>query len=87
MSTSIDLQGLTVRIAKKTLLHPLDLHVPAGQWLSVIGPNGAGKSTLLRALAGANKSSGEVLIDGVSVRSMKLPERARAIAWLSLIHI
>jgi len=82
MSASIDLGELTVRVAKTTLLHPIDLHVPAGQWLSIIGPNGAGKSTLLRALVGAIKSQGDVFIDGVSIQSMTRSERARKIAWV-----
>jgi energy-coupling factor transporter ATP-binding protein EcfA2 len=36
----------------RTVLHALDLDVPAGAWLGIVGPNGAGKTTLLRALAG-----------------------------------
>ena len=35
-----------------TILHPLDLAVPAGQFLAVMGPSGSGKSTLLGLMAG-----------------------------------
>jgi len=82
MSASVELHGASVRIGKTTLLHPIDLHVPAGQWLSIIGPNGAGKSTLLRALVGAEKSSGQVLVDGVPVSDMSRQQRAQTIAWV-----
>lgn len=82
MSASIELQDLSVSVGDSTLLHPTNLSVPAGQWLSIIGPNGAGKSTLLRALVGGVKSTGTVSIGGKSLRSMKRMERARNLAWV-----
>ncbi len=54
--------------APLTILHPLDLFVPAGQSLAITGPSGSGKSTLLGLIAGLDApSSGEVLIDGVDI--------------------
>ena len=53
MTASLELRQVSVTIDKRVLVHPLDLHVDAGAWLSIIGPNGAGKSTLLRAIVGA----------------------------------
>ncbi|MCW5654004.1 ABC transporter ATP-binding protein [Hydrogenophaga sp.] len=35
----------------RTVLHAIDLQVPAGQFVSLIGASGVGKSTLLRLLA------------------------------------
>ncbi|HAK55751.1 MAG TPA: ABC transporter, partial [Acidobacteria bacterium] len=35
-----------------TILHPLDLHIPSGQCVSIVGPSGSGKSTLLGLIAG-----------------------------------
>ena len=40
-----------------TILHPLDLSVPSGQFLSVVGPSGSGKSTLLGLIAGLDTPS------------------------------
>ena len=71
MTAGIRAEQLAVTIDKATLLHPTDLSVEAGTWLSIIGPNGAGKSTLLRALVGAARSKGTVTVNGVDVASMK----------------
>jgi putative ABC transport system ATP-binding protein len=50
---------------KLTILHPLDLEVPKGQFLSIVGPSGSGKSTLLGLVAGLDApTSGRVEIDG-----------------------
>lgn len=50
--------GLRVRVRRTEVLHGIDLHLEAGEWLGVIGPNGAGKSTLLKALAGVLRHTG-----------------------------
>jgi len=60
-----------------TILHPLDLFVPSGQFLAVVGPSGSGKSTLLGLLAGLDApTTGEILIDGTDIT--KLSEDALA---------
>ena len=44
-----------------TILHPLDLSVTSGQFLSVVGPSGSGKSTLLGLIAGLDTpTTGEI---------------------------
>ncbi len=54
-----------------TILHPLDLVVPAGQLLAVVGPSGSGKSTLLGLVAGLDEpSTGTILIDGVDITAL-----------------
>ena len=54
-----------------TILHPLDLSVPSGQFLSIVGPSGSGKSTLLGLIAGLDTpSSGTVVIDGVDITAL-----------------
>ncbi|MFA6574125.1 MAG: ABC transporter ATP-binding protein [Nocardioides sp.] len=54
--------GLRVRLRRDEVLHGIDLHLEAGEWLGVIGPNGAGKSTLLKALAGVLRHTGTLEI-------------------------
>ncbi|MCS7080222.1 MAG: ABC transporter ATP-binding protein [Chloracidobacterium sp.] len=51
-----------------TILHPLDLTIPAGQFAAVLGPSGSGKSTLLGLIAGLDApTTGEVILAGTSI--------------------
>ncbi|MCW2900058.1 MAG: transporter related protein [Streptosporangiaceae bacterium] len=64
------------------VLDGVDLVVPGGSALAVVGRSGAGKS-LLAALAGrlAEPESGEVLLDGVPLASLKRRELRRAVGY------
>ena len=54
-----------------TILHPLTLEIPRGQFVAIVGPSGSGKSTLLGLIAGLDApTSGDVLIDGVNITSL-----------------
>ena len=82
MSAMIELRGVskTVRSGDRalTILHPLDLSVPAGQSLSVVGPSGSGKSTLLGLIAGLDTpSTGEIRIDGAEITALDEDRLAR----------
>jgi putative ABC transport system ATP-binding protein len=57
--------------APLTILHPLTLTIPPGQFLAIVGPSGSGKSTLLGLIAGLDApSSGAVVIDGVDITTL-----------------
>ena len=54
-----------------TILHPLTLQIPRGQFVAIVGPSGSGKSTLLGLIAGLDApTSGQVLIDGVDITAL-----------------
>jgi putative ABC transport system ATP-binding protein len=54
-----------------TILHPLTLQIPKGQFVAVVGPSGSGKSTLLGLVAGLDSpTTGQVLIDGVDITAL-----------------
>src|SRR5881296_2908749 len=54
-----------------TILHPLTLDIPRGQFVAIVGPSGSGKSTLLGLIAGLDApTSGRVLIDGVDITTL-----------------
>jgi putative ABC transport system ATP-binding protein len=51
-----------------TILHPLTLEIPRGQFVAIVGPSGSGKSTLLGLIAGLDApTSGDVVIDGITI--------------------
>jgi putative ABC transport system ATP-binding protein len=61
-----------------TILHPLDLDVPAGRCLAIIGPSGSGKSTLLGLIAGLDAAStGTITIAGTEITSLDEDALAR----------
>ena len=63
---------------KLTILHPLDLEVPRGQFLSIMGPSGSGKSTLLGLIAGLDApTSGRVVVDGEDLTALDEDDLAR----------
>ena len=64
-------------ITEKKALIDVDLHLEAGDFVTVIGGNGAGKSTTLNAVAGVFPvDQGSIIIDGKDVTC--LPEYKRA---------
>ncbi|GED16633.1 ABC transporter ATP-binding protein [Aneurinibacillus migulanus] len=65
----ITIRDISKRYGSKSVLHNVNLEIAQGEMFGVGGENGAGKSTLLSIIASVIKpSSGEVLIDGVSVQ-------------------
>ena len=67
MTAAVDLVGVTKRFGTVEALAPIDLHVAAGEILTVLGPSGSGKTTLLRLVGGlVEPTSGRVTVDGAS---------------------
>ena len=61
-----------------TILYPLDLTVPAAQFLAVTGPSGSGKSTLLGLIAGLDAAStGRILVGGRDITGLGEDDLAR----------
>ncbi len=60
----------------------VDLTIADGELFVIVGPSGCGKSTLLRVIAGLDDATtGDVLIDGRSVRRTRPNERNIALAF------
>lgn len=67
----------------KTVISDVSFSVDKGEIVTLIGPNGCGKTTLIKTVSTLiNNMSGEVLLDGKNVFSMKENERAKCMALL-----
>jgi putative ABC transport system ATP-binding protein len=71
----IELRGISKTVPSGsgtlTILHELDLVVPARQVVAITGPSGSGKSTLLGLIAGLDSpSTGQIAIDGTDITSL-----------------
>jgi len=78
----IELLKVTKQVAsgseQLTILHPLDLRIESGEFVSITGPSGSGKSTLLGIIAGLDApSGGSVLIDDEDITLMNEDRLAR----------
>lgn len=78
----IELRGVSKTVLSGgeplTILYPLDLSVPSGQYLAVVGPSGSGKSTLLGLIAGLDApTTGSIVIDGVDITRLDEDALAR----------
>ncbi|WP_405960187.1 ABC transporter ATP-binding protein/permease [Streptomyces sp. NBC_00024] len=76
-----------VRFAYRTggeVLPRFDLTLAAGSTVAVVGSTGAGKSTLAKLVARFyDPSSGRVLLDGVDLRDLSVPELRRGVVMVT----
>jgi ATP-binding cassette subfamily B protein len=65
------------------VLQDISFRLEPGASLAIVGPTGAGKSTLVDLIARAyDPDQGAVLIDGVDLRQLSLPELRRAVGFV-----
>ncbi|MEX6505224.1 ABC transporter ATP-binding protein [Jiella sp. M17.18] len=81
---SLTLSTIRKSYSAVEVLKGIDLEVADGEFVVFVGPSGCGKSTLLRIIAGLDDAtSGEVLIDGVSVDAVPSAKRGIAMVFQS----
>ena len=74
------LDGISVEVAGKEILHDINMEVKPGETHVLFGPNGTGKTTLLMAImgfSGYNVTKGRIFYKGEDITSLPLYERAR----------
>ena len=74
----IEINGLTKRYGKKTVLDHISFRVEKGEILGFLGPNGAGKTTTMNILTGyLSSSEGTVTVDGFDILEQPFEEKRR----------
>jgi ABC-type multidrug transport system ATPase subunit len=73
----IDIRGVTKTYGRYPAVDSVSLTVERGEAVAILGANGAGKSTLLKCVLGIVAFSGDVMLDGMSVK--KEPKKAKAL--------
>jgi spermidine/putrescine transport system ATP-binding protein len=67
----IRLHAVSKRFGSVTVVDGVDLHVRAGEFLTLLGPSGCGKTTLLRLLAGfETPDAGRIELEGRDVTAL-----------------
>lgn len=74
----LKIEHFTKQYGDKKAVDDLSLHILPGEIYGFIGHNGAGKTTTIKACCGILQyESGEIYVDGVSMRKEPLPCKAR----------
>ncbi len=79
----ISVDHLYFSYCKSTILKDINFSVPTGNICALLGPNGSGKTTLLKSIMGLREpSSGNISIDGVSLKSMTAQKIASIVSMV-----
>jgi iron complex transport system ATP-binding protein len=83
----LQIQNISFSYGERLVLDRVDLCLNRGEILGLVGPNGAGKSTLFRCiLALERKFSGDIKLDGESVKRKPPEDLAVRIAYVPQFH-
>jgi ATP-binding cassette subfamily B multidrug efflux pump len=79
----VEFRSLTFAYDGVTVLHGIDLHVPAGTTVAIVGPTGSGKSTLVSLLPRLfDAPPGTLFVDGHDVRRLPLSTLRGAVGFV-----
>lgn len=82
--SAIEFRNVSFSYGDKKILDNIDLKIEKGKTVALVGASGAGKSTLVDLVPRFHDvSSGEILIDGVNVKELKIYDLRRLIGVVS----
>ena len=82
MSALLELENVSVALAKRTVLESISLAMQSGEVVALLGANGAGKTTLMRASLGLVPHQGQIALGGDDPRRLSATQRALRAAYL-----
>lgn len=75
-AATVDVRQATKMYGSFTAMKDVDLHVDAGEFITLLGPSGSGKTTTLNAIAGfIDLTSGSLAIGGRAVDGLPAHKR------------
>ncbi len=77
----LEVENLSVAYGKVNVIKSVSFELRPSL-VALIGPNGSGKTTLLKAIAGMVPYSGEVLIDGINLRHIRVDRRTEYVTYV-----
>lgn len=79
------IEKLEVKLQKEEILREVSLEIQDGEFISLLGRSGCGKTTLLKSIAGLLEiSSGEIKLNGESIKNMPPEKRGTVIVFQDL---
>ncbi|MBD8163538.1 ABC transporter ATP-binding protein [Erwinia persicina] len=79
----LKISGFHAGYPKRQVIDNLNVPLlPQGKITVLLGPNGCGKSTLLRSMAGLNRASGELWLNGEDLMALPFARRAARVVYL-----
>lgn len=81
----LEIKGLSKRYQDFTALHPIDLSVAEGEFLTIVGPSGSGKTTLIKLLVGMEEqTAGSISLRGERLDTQPANMRPTCMVFQSL---
>lgn len=83
---TLQLQQVSVRFGRETLLRDVNLSVESEESLVLIGPSGHGKSVLLKLFAGIlTPTAGQVLVEGQDLNAIPQWQRTQLLLQMGML--
>ncbi|MCC8122750.1 MAG: ABC transporter ATP-binding protein/permease [Oscillospiraceae bacterium] len=80
----IHLHDVSFSYCDTTVLHGINLSIPAGSVTALVGPSGSGKSTIAKLIASLwDVGGGDITIGGTDIREIPLAQLNHTIAYVS----
>ncbi len=79
----VEYRHVSFSYGEHEVLHDINIKVKVGSSLAIVGPTGSGKSSLVNLLPRLfDVSQGQVLIDGIDVRELRLASLRRQVGYV-----
>ena len=84
MKNILEVKNISYSVGENRILKDISFKCQSGEIIGIIGPNGSGKTTLLKTINGINSiSSGDILLNGKSIKEYDEKELARDISFMN----